>query len=316
MSPSSSNDRGALLPAQPRIAVVGASGLVGGEIIARLKERAFPSQSLVELSPRGDHPADAADADLAFLAAPTEVARLYAPRLVAEGCIVIDLSPAWRLDEDVPLVVPEINAASLKNHQGIIASPNCTNVPLVMALAALQKQRVIEQVIVTTMQAASGAGRPGLNSLKGAASPFAKPLLNNLIPHCDDFDANGVTAEEQRMVVETQRLLAAPHVKIMASCVRVPVPVGHAMSVYVQLRDSFSVDQARDCFASMPGLKLYKRKAYPGVLDCVGNDLVHVGRLRQGNDPDELHFWLACDNLRKGAATNAVQIAELLLRAN
>jgi aspartate-semialdehyde dehydrogenase len=313
MSPSSSNDCGALLPANPRIAVVGASGLVGSGILDRLMERTFPARSVDEISPRGDYPAAAADADLVFLATPTEVARLYAPRLVAAGCIVIDLSPAWRLEDDVPLVVPEINAAILETHRGIIASPNCTNVPLVMALGALQKQRVIEQVIVTTMQAASGAGRPGLASLAGAASPFAKPLLNNLIPHCDDFDANGVTAEEQRMVVETQRLLAMPHMKIMASCIRVPVPVGHAMTVYVQLRDSFSVDQARECFAAMPGLKLYKRTSYPGVLDCVGNDLVHVGRLRQGNEQDELHFWLACDNLRKGAATNAVQIAELLL---
>ncbi|MCP4092837.1 MAG: aspartate-semialdehyde dehydrogenase [Planctomycetes bacterium] len=313
MSPSSSNDRGARLPANPRVAVIGASGLVGHGIMECLQERNFPAQSIEAFSPRDDHPAKAANADLVFLAAPTEVSQLHAPRLVAAGCIVIDLSPAWRLENDVPLVVPEINAKLLETHHGLIASPNCTNVPLVIALAALQKQRVVENVIVTTMQAASGAGRPGLECLAGAPSPFAKPLVGNLIPQCDDFDANGVSAEEQRMVVESQRLLAAPHMRIMASCVRVPVAVGHAMTVYVQLRDSFSVDQARECFATMPGLKLYKRTDYPGVLDCVGNDLVHVGRLRQGNEPNELHLWLACNNLRKGAATNAVQIAEELL---
>ncbi|MDP7062177.1 MAG: aspartate-semialdehyde dehydrogenase [Planctomycetota bacterium] len=313
MKSPTSNDRGALLPAKPRIAVVGASGLVGGQIMDCLQEREFPSRSITAISPRGNQPAAAADADLVFLAAPTEVSRLQAPRLVAAGCLVIDLSPAWRLDDDVPLVVPEINAENLRMHHGIIASPNCTNVPLVIALAALHKQRVIEKVFVTTMQAASGAGRPGLQCLEGGPNPFAKPLVGNLIPQCDDFDANGVSAEELRLVVETQRLLAKPQMKIMASCVRVPVAVGHAMTVHVELRDSFSVDQARDCFASMAGMQLYKRTDYPSVLDCVGNDMVHVGRLRQGNESNELHFWLACDNLRKGAATNAVQIAEELL---
>lgn len=298
---------------KPHVAVVGASSLVGEKLLEILAERQFPCASIRRLSPRAEAPAAAADADFVFLAAPVVVARQFAPQLVSAGCLVIDLSSAWRLDPQVPLVVPEVNGSTIALHRGLLASPNCTNVPLVMALAALPAQVTVEQVIVTTMQAASGAGRAGLESLQGGVSPFPQDLANNLIPQCDVLGADGTSAEEQRLVAETRRLLSAPQLNITATCVRVPVLVGHALSVYVRLQTELDAADARVAWQTAPGIKVYGSNAYPCVQDCVGNDLVHIGRVRNGRQRNELLFWIVCDNLRKGAATNAVQIAEQLL---
>jgi len=303
----------ATLISNPHVAVVGASSLVGEKLLDVLTERQFPHASLTCLSPRGTAPAAAADADLVFLAAPEEVARKFAPQLVTAGCLVIDLSSAWSLDAQVPLVVPEVNGATIALHRGLIASPNCTNVPLVMALAALSPQAVVEQVMVTTMQAASGAGRAGLESLQGGASPFAHNLANNLIPQCDVLNADGTSAEEQRLVAETRRLLASADLAITATCVRAPVLVGHALSVYIRLQTELDAADARAAWQAAPGIKVYGGNDYPCVQDCVGNDLVHIGRVRNGLQRNELLLWIVCDNLRKGAATNAIQIAEQLL---
>ena len=313
MNLPSNKARGFRLPPRPRVAVVGASGLVGEKIMQVLTERAFPYASLDGYSPRDLDPTELADRDLIFLATPADVALRCSPELVAAGCVVVDLSPAWRLDPQVPLVVPEVNGELLAEHSGVIACPNCTNVPLVMVLAALQTQRLAEQVIVTTMQAASGVGRAGLECLQGGPSPFAQELTNNLLPQCDDLLEQGDSAEERRLVGESQRLLQQEALAISATCVRVPVRVGHALSVTVRFDSEVSVDQAREDLNAFAGLRLYQAPDYPSVLDCVGNDMVHVGRLRQGSNAKELQMWLACDNLRKGAATNAVQIAEALL---
>lgn len=304
---------GKRLPPQPRIAVVGASGLVGQMVLELLAQRQFPHASIAELSPREDCPTAALQADLVFLAAPTESARKHAPLLAAAGCIVIDLSPAWRSDLQVPLIIPEINAAQITQHRGVVASPNCTNVPLAMVLAALQSSAVIEHVVVTTMQAASGAGREGLLALEGDSRAFGQPLANNLIPQCDTFEQDGSTAEELRLRTETQRLLNTPGLAITATCVRVPTQVGHALSVAVHTKQALSAASATANLQAMPGLRVYATSGQPCLQDCVGNDEVHVGRIRQGEGTNELHLWIVCDNLRKGAATNAVQIAELLL---
>lgn len=304
---------GKRLPQKPRIAVVGASGLVGQMVLEILAQRQFPHTSLTEYSARNDGSAAAANADLVFLAAPSESALKHAPLLAAAGCIVIDLSPAWRLDPQVPLIIPELNGAQLANHHGMVASPNCTNVPLAMVLAALQAKATLEQVLVTTIQAASGAGREGLAALQGDARAFGQSLASNLIPQCDVFGTDGSTAEELRIQTETQRLLATPNLAITATCVRAPTEIGHALSVVVRSQENFSVADAAACLEAMPGIQAYATSGRPSLQDCVGNDEVHVGRLRQGSASNELHLWVVCDNLRKGAATNAVQIAELLL---
>jgi aspartate-semialdehyde dehydrogenase len=313
MSSLSTIAPGKRLPAKPRIAVVGASGLVGQMVLEILAQRSFPHCAITELSPREAAPAAAAQADLVFLAAPSETAHKYAPILAAAGCIVIDLSPAWRLNPQVPLVIPEIHAEQISQHCGILASPNCTNVPLAMVLAALQRRTKIQQVDVTTMQAASGAGRAGLSALEGDSAAFGRSLADNLIPQCDAFHADGHTAEELRIQTETQRLLATPQLAITATCVRVPTKVGHALSLVVRTAQKFSSGQAAACLETMPGIQLYTTNGQPHLQDCVGNDQVHVGRLRQGVGGNELLLWVVCDNLRKGAATNAVQIAEQLL---
>jgi aspartate-semialdehyde dehydrogenase len=282
-------------------------------LLRLLAQRQFPHTSITEVSPRGTSPAAAANADLVFLAAPAESAKEYAPLLAAAGCIVVDLSPAWRLDSQVPLIIPEINGAQVEQHCGIIASPNCTNVPLVMVLAALQSKASLSQVLITTMQAASGAGREGLAALEGSTEAFGQALINNLIPQCDSVGEGGVTAEELRMRTETQRLLNAPQLAITATCVRVPTQIGHALSIAVRTQEDLSAASATACLQAAPGLQVYGTSGQPSLQDCVGNDQVHVGRIRQGTAKNELHLWVVCDNLRKGAATNAVQIAELLL---
>jgi len=277
-----------------------------------LEERGFPNSCITSLSPRGDAPAAAAAADLVFMAAPAEVSREYAPRLVEAGCIVIDLSAAWRLEAGVPLVIPEVNADDLNSHRGIISCPNCTNVPLAMALAAIQGEVEVEQVVVTTMQASSGGGRAGLESLQGGQSPFGHQLLGNVIPQCDEIEASGDSAEETRLVVETQRLLKNPDLAIAATCLRVPVDVGHSLSVHLRTSAPVSTTEAIALLASMPGLQVHSGNDYPTAIDVAGSDEVHVGRLRTGHADNELQMWVVCDNLRKGAATNAVQVAELL----
>ena len=329
----------------PHVAIVGATGAVGHEFLRVLAERKFPMRSLKLLaSPRSagktmsyggeELIVEALDeqsfrgVDVAFFSAGGGTSLEFAPKAVASGCAVIDNSSAYRMDQDVPLVVPEVNRAAMGQHQGILANPNCSTIILVLALAPLQQRAGLQSVVVSTYQAASGAGQRAMDELHEAtravlagevpAKPdaLAQSLAFNLFPHVDVFMADGFTREEDKMLFEVRKILDLPKLKVDATCVRVPVARCHSESVSVQLQRSLSVADAQALFAKSPGMELVDEPAtnrYPMPCDYAGRDAVGVGRVRLGRvfDPG-LTFWLVGDQLKKGAALNAVQIAEAL----
>ena len=329
-----------------RVAVVGATGVVGREMLNTLEERHFPVKELVVLASRrsagkeilfGDKPLkvqvledyDFTGIDIALMSAGGDAAREWAPRIAAKGAIVIDNSSAWRMDPDVPLVVPEVNAHVLDTapRKGIIANPNCSTAQLVVALKPLHDRATIRRVVVSTYQSVSGAGNEGMEELfeqtKAKYNPaanvapkkFSKQIAFNLIPHIDSFMDDGFTKEEWKMVVETKKILD-PRIKLVATCVRVPVFVGHSESVNVEFESPLSADEARDILREAPGILIVdKREAggYITPIEAAGEDATYISRLR--DDPtveNGIAFWCVSDNLRKGAALNAVQIAECL----
>jgi aspartate-semialdehyde dehydrogenase len=326
------------------IAIVGATGAVGRIIVRLLGERKFPARRVkflaskrnagTKITFRGEQhvveelcPESFDGVDLAIGSTPDEVARDFAPWAVERGCIVVDESGYWRMDPKVPLVVPEVNADALDNHQGIIASPNCSTTQLVVALKPLDNAARVRRVVVSTYQATSGAGLAGSRELETAtktklageaARPetFAHPIAFNLIPHIGGEKYRGYTSEEMKMVRETQKILGNDQIQVCPTCVRVPVSNCHSESVLVETERKLSVEEARKLFAAFPGIVVIDdlaNKSYPMPLSCDDRDEVFIGRIREDLSSERgIAFWCVSDNLRKGAATNAVQIAELL----
>src|ERR1700750_3188802 len=329
-----------------KIAVVGATGNVGREMLSVLAERQFPvSEGVALASTRsigrevsfGDHVLkikslehfDFKGTDIALMSAGGEVAKQWAPKIAAQGTMVIDNSSAWRMDRDVPLVVPEVNADALNDiKKGIVANPNCSTIQLVVALKPLNDEAKIKRVVVSTYQSVSGAGKDAMDELFRqtravfVADPierkkFTKQIAFNVIPHIDVFLDSGFTKEEWKMMVETQKILD-PDIQVVATCVRVPVFISHSESVNVEFEQPITAERARAILREAPGcLVVDKREAggYATPLECAGEDATYISRIRK--DPTVEHglaMWVVSDNLRKGAALNAVQIAEALIK--
>lgn len=319
----------------PVVAVVGATGLVGETLLRVLEERGFPVGALralgsarsagtrvrfhgKEVQVEEACAAALRGAELVFFAATGELSRTLAPAAVEAGALVIDKSSTWRMDPEVPLVVPEINPGALARHRGIVACPNCTTIGLVMALEPLRRAAGLVHVAVTTLQAASGAGREGLQELRGelsgAARLFPRALAGNVLPQCDRFQDDGYTAEEHKLADETRKILALPRLPVTATCVRVPVAVGHSAAVLVETERPLAPEEALAALRAFPGVRVADGTDYATPLELAGRDEVHVGRVRRDpTHPRRLWLWSVVDNVRKGAATNAVQIAEELM---
>lgn len=330
-----------------RVGVVGAAGAVGATLLRVLAERSFPVDSLrlmatgrsagkvmrwrdTEVVVEETRPDSFWGLDICFLAVPgAQVSRELAPLAVAAGAAVIDKGSAFRMDPSVSLVVPEVNPEAVRAGPGIIASPNCTTIPLVMCLQPLRVAAGIRRVIVSTYQAASGAGHAAMEELRAGSEAilagreaeaviFPRALAFNVVPQCDRFAENGYTQEEWKLVRETRKILGAPDLRLSATAARVPVFVGHSESVFVETESPLSAAEARALLAVAPGVSVRDdpdRGLYPTARDVEGTDQAHVGRIRQdASDACGLHFWIVGDNLRKGAATNAVQIAEEWIR--
>ncbi|MCZ6524262.1 MAG: aspartate-semialdehyde dehydrogenase [Alphaproteobacteria bacterium] len=329
-----------------KVAVVGATGNVGREMLNILAEREFPADEVVALASRRSLGAavgfgertlkardlaqyDFAGTDIALFAAGSGVAKMWAPRAAEQGAIVIDNSSYFRMEPDVPLVVPEVNAAALARYakRNIVANPNCSTAQMVVALKPLHDLATIKRVVVATYQSVSGAGMAGMDELfhqtkavyvNDAIEPqqFSKQIAFNVIPHIDVFMANGSTREEWKMEAETRKILG-PDIRLTATCVRVPVYVGHSEALTVEFKKPITVERARKLLREAPGLLVIDRRedgGYITPLECVGEYATYVSRIRK--DPTVKHglnLWVVSDNLRKGAALNAVQIAETLV---
>ena len=321
------------------VAVLGATGAVGRTMLRVLAEREFPVERLTLLaSPRSvgralewrgrswmvraPEPGCFKGMDIALFSAGAGRSLEWAPRAAEEGAIVVDNSSAWRMDPGVPLVVPEVNASAMAERpRGIIANPNCSTIQMVLALKALHAAARLRRVVATTLQSCSGAGERGRDVLRcelGGAeqegSPFARPIAGNALPQIGDFDAEGWTGEERKMRDESRKILDLPDLALAATCIRVPVDVGHAVQLMVETEQELGIECAREALSSFSGIRVAgKAEEFPTPREIAGRDEVFVGRLRI--DPDRrrvLHLWVVADNLRKGAATNAVQIAERL----
>ena len=271
------------------------------------------------------------DVDIVLSSTPGSVSKTFSPIAAREGAVVVDNSSAWRMDPDTPLVVPEVNPHAARRHKGIIANPNCSTIQMVVCLKPIHDAARIRRVIVSTYQSVSGAGHRGLQDLDRqleashagrplVADKFDHPILDNCLPHIDDFEPGGYTKEELKMVNETRKILEAPDLQVCPTAVRVPVHYSHSESVVVETERKLTADEARDLLANFPGVTVLddpSRSCYPLAAEAVGKDDVFVGRIREDlSHPNGLVFWCVSDNLRKGAATNAVQIAELLLETH
>lgn len=331
-----------------KLAVIGASGAVGREILKILAERNFPVSEVFALaSPRstgqnvsfGDKTVlkiknletfDFTGVDLALFSPGAAISAIHAPRAAGQGCVVIDNTSQFRMEPDVPLVVPEVNPQALKRFRkrGIVANPNCSTIQMVVALKPLHDLVRIKRVVVSTYQSVSGAGKEGMDELfnqtKGSfvhdmptMEQFTKPISFNVIPHIDKFMEDGATREEWKMAAETRKILD-PDIQVFATCVRVPVFIGHAEAVNVEFEGPITVAEARAALNKAPGVQLFDKREDAGYitpLDSAGEDEVFVSRLRKDPTvPHGLAFWCVADNLRKGAALNAIQIAEEMHR--
>ena len=329
-----------------KVAVIGATGVVGREILKTLVQRQFPVSEVValastrsvgrEVSFGDDHTLkikaldhyDFKGTDIALMSAGGAIAKEWAPKIAAQGCMVIDNSSAWRMDRQVPLVVPEVNADALNDiPRGIIANPNCSTAQLVVTLKPLHDLFKIKRVVVSTYQSVSGAGNEAMDELFTqtravfvadpiAQGTFTKQIAFNVIPHIDVFMDSGLTKEEWKMAVETQKILD-PDIQVTATCVRVPVFVGHSESVNIEFELPVTAEKARAALRAAPGIMVVDKRedgGYVTPIECAGEDATFVSRIRK--DPtveNGLNMWIVSDNLRKGAALNAVQIAECLI---
>ena len=329
-----------------KVAVVGATGNVGREMLEILAERAFPADEVVALASRksmgvevsyGDKTLkvkaldhyDFSDLDICLMSAGSAVSKEWSPRIAAQGAVVIDNSSCWRMDPDVPLIVPEVNAdaAAGFRKKGIIANPNCSTAQLVVALKPLHDHAKIKRVVVATYQSVSGAGKDAMDELFGQTKAvftaseietktFPKRIAFNLIPQIDVFMEDGFTKEEWKMVVETKKILD-PKIKLVATCVRVPVFVGHSEAVNIEFANPISADEARDILREAPGCLVIDKREPGGSItphEAAGEDATYISRIREDATVENgLSLWCVADNLRKGAALNAVQIAEVLI---
>jgi aspartate-semialdehyde dehydrogenase len=329
-----------------KVAVVGATGNVGREMLDILAERSFPADEVVAIASRrsqgtecsfGDKTLkvkaldhyDFSDVDICLMSAGGAVSKEWSPKIAAAGAVVIDNSSAWRMDPDVPLIVPEVNADAIKGFakKNIIANPNCSTAQLVVALKPLHDAAKIKRVVVATYQSVSGAGKEAMDELfsqtkaiftvnEVEAKKFPKRIAFNVIPHIDVFMDDGYTKEEWKMVVETKKILD-PKIKLTATCVRVPVFVGHSEAVDIEFENPITADEAREILRKAPGcIVIDKREAggYVTPYESVGEDATYISRIREDATIENgLQMWVVSDNLRKGAALNAVQIAEVLI---
>ncbi|HEX8307804.1 MAG TPA: aspartate-semialdehyde dehydrogenase [Allosphingosinicella sp.] len=332
-----------------RVVVVGATGNVGREMLNILAEREFPLDEIAavasprstgdlidfgdsgtELKVRNIEHFDFAGWDMALFAAGSAVSREYAPRAAAVGCTVIDNSSLYRMDPDVPLIVPEVNPQAIDGYRrkNIIANPNCSTAQMVVALKPLHDAAGIRRVVVSTYQSVSGAGKKGMDELfeqsrnifvgdSNEATVFTKQIAFNVIPHIDEFLDDGSTKEEWKMVVETKKILD-PKIKVTATCVRVPVFVGHSEAINIEFEREISAEEAQKILREAPGVMLVDKRedgGYVTPVEAVGEYATYISRVREDSTVENgLNLWCVSDNLRKGAALNAVQIAELLGR--
>jgi len=326
------------------VAVVGATGAVGTEMIEVLEEREFPVARLVPLAStrwaggtvtfKGNEvpievlTKDSFDGvDIALFSAGADLSREFAPIAVKAGAVVIDNSAAWRMTPEVPLVVPEVNAHDIQRHKGIIANPNCSTIQMVVALKPLHDHARIKRIVVTTFQSVSGTGKDAMDELMAecqdllsfkSASPKVYPyqIAFNCLPQIDEFLPSGYTKEEMKMVHETRKIMGDQSIHVTATTVRVPVYIGHSEAVNIETERKLSANEARAILSTAPGVLLYDdpaHKIYPMPLEVAGKDEVYVGRVREDESiANGLNLWVVADNLRKGAALNAVQIAEHL----
>ncbi|MDD3995601.1 MAG: aspartate-semialdehyde dehydrogenase [Bacilli bacterium] len=331
-----------------RLAIVGATGAVGQEMLKILEERNFPvkeillladpSEAGTKLKFRGEtitvQSAGAQafkQSDLALFAVGTDVSKLLAPIAKENNCLVIDNSYAFRMDENVPLVVPEVNSEDIATHQGIIANPNCSTTIMVVAINPIHQAVGIKRVIVSTYQAVSGAGKAGIEELdrnvrsyyenkESLAEVFQHQIAFNLIPHIDVFVEDNYTREEMKMVYETRKIMHAPDLRVAPTAVRVPVFRSHSESINLETEKEISAEEARKILSSAPGIVVQDeplQNVYPMPLYTSNKDEVYVGRIRRDISLDNgLAFWVASDQIRKGAATNAIQIAEVVVAKN
>jgi aspartate-semialdehyde dehydrogenase len=326
------------------VAVVGATGAVGTEMIQVLEERKFPVARLVPLASTRSAGGTVtfegnevlvevlskdsfAGVDIALFSAGADLSREFAPIAVKAGAVVIDNSAAWRMTPEVPLVVPEVNAHDILRHKGIIANPNCSTIQMVVALKPLHDEARIKRIVVTTFQSVSGTGKEAMDELMTECqdllsfkptSPKVYPyqIAFNCLPQIDDFLPSGYTKEEMKMVHETRKIMGDESIHVTATTVRVPVYVGHSEAVNIETERKLSANDARAILSTAPGVRLYDdpaHKIYPMPLEVAGKDEVYVGRVREDESiANGLNLWVVADNLRKGAALNAVQIAEHL----
>jgi len=328
-----------------KVAIVGATGMVGQEFARVLEQRNFPIESIrlmasdrsagkklffshKEIVVEETAPESFKNVDIALFSAGSEVSRYFSPIAVQSGAVVIDNSSAFRMDPRVPLVVPEINPEDIKTHKGIIANPNCSTIQLVVALYPLHKVNPVKRIVVTTFQSVSGTGKAAVDELTlqskqmlngKAVIPHVYPhqIAFNVLPEIDVFLDNAYTKEEWKMVEETRKIMHASDIEISATCARVPVFIGHSEAVNVEFSEAMSPDEARRILAQAPGVKLLDDPTislYPQPWSVAGTDEVFVGRIRRDSSYDNgLVMWVVADNIRKGAALNAVQIAEVVV---
>ena len=329
-----------------KVAIVGATGNVGREMLNILEERGFPADEVVPLASRrsqgsevsyGDKTLkvkaldtyDFSDTDICLMSAGGNISKEWSPKIGKQGCVVIDNSSAFRYDQDVPLIVPEVNPDAIAGFtkKNIIANPNCSTAQMVVALKPLHDAATIKRIVVSTYQSVSGAGKEGMDELftqtravfvadPVEARKFTKRIAFNVIPHIDVFMDDGSTKEEWKMVAETKKMLD-PKIKLTATAVRVPVFIGHSEAVNIEFEEPITADEARDILREAPGclvIDKHEDGGYATPLDSAGEDATYISRIREdGTVENGLAMWIVSDNLRKGAALNAVQIAELLV---
>ncbi len=328
------------------VAVVGATGAVGEEMFKILKERNFPVRNLRAFAStrsegkvinfKGEKikvenlaTASLENIDIALFSAGASVSREFSPKFAKKGAVVVDNSSAFRMDEKVPLVVPEVNPHAVEKHKGIIANPNCSTIQLVVAINPIHKRAKIKRMVISTFQSVSGTGKEAISELKSQTNDYLQgreikknvyphQIAFNLLPHIGSFLPSGYTEEEMKLVNETRKIMEDNSINVTATCVRVPVFVSHSESVTLEMEKDLSVEEAREILSAAPGVIVEdkpEKSIYPLPINAQGKDEVFVGRIRKDESaPNSINMWIVADNLRKGAALNTIQIAELLIR--
>lgn len=331
-----------------RVAILGATGMVGREFIKILQQRQFPVSELTllasdrsagrtmsfgskEIVVQETSPDSFKGIDIVLASAGADISREFSPIAAASGAVVVDNSRAFRMEPDVPLVVPEVNLEDAREHRGIIANPNCSTIQMVVALNPIHRVNPIRRVVVDTYQSVSGTGSPAVDELLdqsrivlggGKAEPKVYPhqIAFNILPHIEEFQGNGYSREEMKMLLETRKIMHAPEILVSATTVRVPVQIGHAEAIHIELTEPMTPAEAREILSKAPGVVVQDdphNNVYPTPWSAAGRDEVFVGRIRTDmSHPSGLAMWVVADNIRKGAALNAVQIAEALVQNN